>query len=32
MELYEEFRLRMQKNGFHLQKEKLVQTEKPHIL
>jgi hypothetical protein len=30
MELYEEFRLRMQKNGFHLQKEKLVQSEKPH--
>ena len=32
MELYEEFRLRMQKNGFHLQKEKLVQTEKPHMI
>jgi len=29
-EIYEEFRLRMQKNGFHLQKEKLVQSEKPH--
>lgn len=32
MEIYEEFRLRMQKNGFHLQKEKLVQTEKPHMI
>lgn len=32
MELYEEFRLRMQKNGFHLQKDKLVQTEKPHMI
>jgi len=32
MEIYEEFRKRMQKNGFHLKKDKLVQAEKPHIL
>lgn len=32
LDIYEEFRLRMQKNGFHLQKDKLVQTEKPHII
>ncbi len=32
MDIYEEFRLRMQKNGFHLKKDKLVQSEKPHIL
>ena len=32
LDIYEEFRLRMQKNGFHLKKDKLVQSEKPHIL
>ncbi len=32
LDIYEEFRLRMQKNGFYLKKEKLVQSEKPHII
>jgi len=32
MEVYEEFRKRMQKNWFHLKKDKLVQAEKPHII
>ncbi len=32
MNIYEEFRIRMQKNGFHLKKEKLVQSEKPHMI
>ena len=32
MNLYEEIQKRMQKNGFRLKKEKLVQREKPHII
>ncbi len=32
MKIYEEFRKRMQKNWFHLKKDKLVQSEKPHII
>ncbi len=32
MEIYEELQNRMKKNGFHLQKDQLVQTAKPHAL
>ncbi|MBS9775367.1 PH domain-containing protein [Candidatus Gracilibacteria bacterium] len=32
MEVYEELQVRMRKNGFHLQKDKLVQEAKPHWL
>jgi len=30
--VYDSFLKRMQKNGFHLKKDKLVQSEKPHIV
>jgi hypothetical protein len=32
METYEEIQVRMKKNGFSLNKDKLVQTAKPHPL
>ena len=32
MKTYEELQSRMKKNGFHLQKDQLVQTAKPHAL
>jgi hypothetical protein len=32
MGLYEEIQKRMQKNGFRLKKEKLVQKERPHFI
>jgi len=32
MEIYENIQVRMRKNGFHLSKDKLVQTAKPHWL
>jgi hypothetical protein len=32
MEIYAELQTRMKKNGFHLQKDQLVQTAQPHAL
>jgi hypothetical protein len=32
MDLYQEIQKRMQKNGFRLKKETLVQKERPHLI